>query len=392
MAFILRQIKEIDMEFRLECSLINHFASIRDYRDPRWRRHLLLDVLMIALCATIGGAEGWEHIEAFGKSHQEWFEQFLELPHGIPHHDTFRRVFERVRPDHFESCFGQWISAIQSVLNKEIIAIDGKSMHGSYTNSSHKMADMLHIVSAWASENNLILGQIKTNEKSNEITAIPKLLECLMISGCIVTIDAMGCQRDIAKKIKEQKADYILAVKENQGALYHALKGAFDWAESTRFEAMVYDQCEDKDFAHGRIEKRKCTVLPMMYLHSFKEKWMGLTSLIRIERERIIKLSGEISISCDYYISSLEMDAPLILGSVREHWGIENKVHWLLDVVFREDDSRIRERNSAQNMTALRRMAINMIRRDTSNKQSIKIRRMMAGWDSRYLEKILTVN
>lgn len=377
------------MEAILGCSLLQHFATIQDYRDPRWSRHLLTDVIILALCATLGGAEGWEQIEAFGKSHENWFRKFLVLSAGIPHHDTFRRVFERVRPDHFEACFAAWVSSIRVAFDKEVIAIDGKSMRGSYLDSANKTPDMLHIVSAWASQNNLILGQVKTFEKSNEITAIPKLLECLALSGCIVTIDAMGCQREIAKKIKEQSADYILSVKENQPSLYHALATTFEKAEAVQFQAMVYDQSTDTDCAHGRVETRKCTVLPLMYLHQFKEKWTGLSSLVRIESKRIIKLTGEVSIETSYYISSLSPNAKLILSSKRQHWGVENTVHWLLDVVFHEDASRIRDRNSAHNTTILKRMAINLLKRESTSKKSLKIRRMMAGWDMAYLEKVL---
>ena len=338
------------------------------------------------------GADGWEEIETFGRSHRDWFNQHLELPNGIPHHDTFRRVFERVRPDQFEASFHSWVQSVTLRFRQEVVGIDGKSMRGSYTDSADKTKDMLHIVSAWASENNLILGQVKTYDKSNEITAIPQLLKTLALSGCIVTIDAMGCQRAIAKEIREQGADYILTVKENQPSLHKAIEKAFIHGDSVKFETMVYDQHEEKDFAHGRIETRKCTTLPMMYLHQFKEKWEGLSSLVRIESERIIKRSGEVTREVSYCISSLPNNAELILSSKRRHWGIENQVHWVLDVVFKEDASRIRDRNSAQNFSILRRLAINMIKRETSVKKSIRQRRMMAGWNTEYLEKILSVN
>lgn len=380
------------MESFPNCSLLAHFATIQDLRDPSRRRHLLIDVLIIALCAVLSGADGWEEIEMFGKSHRDWFTKHLELPNGIPHHDTFRRVFERIRPDQFEASFQSWVQSITQRFHQEVVGIDGKSMRGSYTNSADKNKDMLHIVSAWASQNNLILGQVKTYDKSNEITAIPELLKTLELSGCIVTIDAMGCQRKIAKEIKAQGADYILSVKENQPSLYNTIDKAFKHADSVQYETMVYDSHEENDFGHGRIEGRICTTLPMMYLHDFKEKWVGLASIARIQSERIIKKTGEISVETLYYISSLPSDAKLILSSKRQHWGIENKVHWLLDVVFKEDDSRIRDRNSAQNFTALRRLAINMIKRETSTKRSIRQRRIMAGWNRDYLEKILSVN
>jgi predicted transposase YbfD/YdcC len=380
------------MESMLNCRLLDHFATIQDYRDPRWSQHLLIDILVIALCAVLCGADGWEEIETFGRSHLDWFQQHLELPNGIPHHDTFRRVFERIRPDQFEASFQSWVQSVVQHFKQEVVGVDGKSMRGSYTDSTDKTKGMLHIVSAWANQNNLILGQIKTHDKSNEITAIPQLLRTLVLSGCIVTIDAMGCQRAIAKEIREQGADYILTVKENQKTLHTALEKAFIHADSVKFEALVYDQHEEKDFAHGRIETRKCTVLPMMYLHEFKEKWEGLSSLVRIQSERIIKRTGEITAEISYCISSLPCDAELILSSKRQHWGVENQVHWVLDVVFKEDASRIRDRASAQNFSALRRLAINMIKRETGVKKSIRQRRMMAGWNIKYLEKVLSVN
>jgi len=380
------------MDQHLNCSLIGYFASIDDLRDPRWIRHLLIDILIISLCAVLCGADGWEDIETFGRSNIDWFKSFLALPNGIPHHDTFRRMFERIRPEQFEASFGSWVQSIRVAFKHEVVGIDGKSMRGSYTDGNDKSADMLHIVSAWASKNSLILGQVKTSDKSNEITAIPQLLKHLELSGCIVTIDAMGCQRKIASAIKKQGADYILSVKENQKGLYNAMDHAFNRADSINFESMVFDQHEENDFGHGRIESRECTVLPMMYLHNFKEKWEGFASLVRIKSQRTDKCTGETSLETSYCISSLPHDAKLMLASKRQHWGIENNVHWVLDVIFNEDHSRVRDRYSAQNLTVLRRLAINMIKREKSSKKSIRQRRMMAGWDRSYLEKILSVN
>jgi len=380
------------MEAHLNCNLIDHFATIDDLRDARWTHHRLIDILTISLCATICGAEGWEDIENFGHANKIWFKRFLALPAGIPHHDTFRRVFERIRPEQFEASFESWVQSVRIAFKHEIVAIDGKSMRGSYTDSRDKSADMLHIVSAWAGKNSLILGQVKTSTKSNEITAIPQLLKKLELSNCIVTIDAMGCQRKIAKEIKNQGADYILTVKENQKGLHKALENSFNQADSVNFKSMVYDQFEHNDFGHGRIEKRKCTTLPMMYLHNYKERWEGFSSLVRIESERINKCTSEVSRDVTYCISSLPHDAQLILTSKRAHWGIENTVHWVLDVIFKEDDSRVRDRYSAQNLTMLRRLAINMVKRESTSKKSIRQKRMMAGWDRTYLEKILRIN
>lgn len=238
-----------------DCSLFSHFANIQDLRDKTRRRHLLIDILFIALCAVLSGADGWEEIEEFGKLNKDWFKQYICLPNGIPHHDTFRRVFERIRPDQFEESFQSWVKSVTQCFSQEVVSIDGKSMRGSYTDSTDKNKDMLHIVSAWANQNNIILGQVKTYDKSNEITAIPQLLKMLEISGCIVTIDAMGCQRQIAKQINSQGADYILSVKENQQGLYNAIDDVFKHGDSINYETMVHNSHEENDFGHGRIEK-----------------------------------------------------------------------------------------------------------------------------------------
>ena len=348
----------------------NIFEEIEDPRSEKNTQHLLIDIFMLTICAIICGAEGWEDIETFGKAREAWLRQFLLLPYGIPGHDTIRRLFARVNPHEIQHCFRRWIRAVFKLTQKQVVAIDGKSVRRSYEDATDKNKGMLHMVSAWATENGIVLGQVKTNEKSNEIRAIPELLDVLAIKGCIVTIDALGCQRDIAKQITDQKGDYLLAVKENQGKLYHALISTFEKAQELSYKGMVYQDYKDIDAGHGRIETRQCTVLPIMYLHSFKLKWKGLKSVVLIERQR--ELKDRVETEKRYYISSLELDAELIANAVRQHWAIENQLHWVLDVVFREDYSRIRKDKAAENMVVMRHLALNLLKSLPSSKFSIK--------------------
>ncbi len=363
------------------------FGEIKDPRSDRNSQHLLIDIITITICAVICEAEAWEDIETFAKARESWLRQFLLLPYGIPRHDTYRRVFSRIKPEQLQKSFRLFIQEVFKVTDKQVIAIDGKSLRRSYESSNDKTKGMLHMVSAWAVENELILGQIKTREKSNEITAIPELLNLLVIKGCIVTIDAMGCQRKIAEQIVKQEGDYLLAVKENQGKLYQAMEKTFETAKEQAFKNMVYDTDESLDCGHDRIETRRCTVLPLMYLYHFKMKWKGLQNLIMIESKREIK--NQIQTEKRYYISSLSSSAKEFSEMVRSHWGIENRVHWVMDVVFREDDCRVRKGHGAENLSVLRHLAINLIRSEKSNTYSIKKKRYMATLDHAYLEKIL---
>lgn len=363
------------------------FNDLTDPRSPKNKQHLLIEIIVITICAVICGANGWEEIETFAKTRESWLCQFLKLPYGVPGHDTFRRVFARLNPEELQKSFRRWVRAVFRFTKKEVIAVDGKSLRRSYEDSENKSQGMLHMVSAWATENKLVLGQVKTREKSNEITAIPELLNLLVIKGCIITIDAMGCQRKIAEQIISQEGDYVLAVKENQGRLYQAMQKTFEQAEILAFQNMVYDQYEEVDAGHGRIETRQCIVLPLMYLHQFKMKWKGLKNLILIKSKREIK--GKVETESRYYISSLSAEAKPLATFIRQHWGVENRLHWVLDVVFREDDSRIRKGHGAENMAVIRHMAINLIKQDKSSKFSIKKMRYMATLDVSYLEKIL---
>ena len=342
---------------------------------------------MISICAVICGANGWEDIETFARARESWLRQCLKLKYGLPCHDTYRRVISALNSEEIQRCFRRWVRAVFRFTKKQVIAVDGKSLRRSYEDGSEKHKGMLHMVSAWAAENELVLGQIKTREKSNEITAIPELLRLLAIEGCIITIDAMGCQRKIAEQIHQQKADYILAVKENQGALYAAMQVTFSMAQSLDFKEMVYQQAEEADGGHGRIESRKITVLPLMYLHQFKLKWQGLRSLILLESMRVI--NGNMQREKRYYISSLDGEPMQMLQAIRDHWGIENRCHWVLDVVFREDDSRIRKKQGAENMAVLRHMTLNLLRQEKSTQASLKKKRYLATLDVQYLEKII---
>ena len=349
-------------------------------KDPcveRTRHHNLDDIIFIAIAAVLSGAESWNEIECYGEMKEEWLKEVLELPNGIPSHDTFNRLFSALDADELEKCFLNWIKSVNEITKGEVISIDGKTIRGS-KRLGFKTAT--HIVSAWADKNELVLGQMKVDEKSNEITVIPRLLENLLLKGCIVTIDAMGCQKKIARKIISKQADYILAVKENQKELFE------DVQDSVRV-LNPSDESEDIDYGHGRIETRKCYVLTDSSLVEEATKWKGLTSIIRIERERYFKATGKKEIESSYYISSLK-DALVINNGARKHWGIENKVHWVLDVAFNEDQSRKRAGNAAQNFSTLNRIALNLLKKDDA-KIGIKGKRKMIGWNNDYVFKVL---
>jgi len=362
-------------------SIGDFFSDITEPRDSN-KRHKLIDIVTIALCAVICGADAWEDIEEFGETRKGWFEQFLELPHGIPSHDTFARVFASMDPKEFQQAFLKWVEAVQTV-TKQIVAIDGKTLRRSHD----KNKSPLHLVSAWASENKMVLGQVKTREKSNEITAIPELLSVLELEGCIVTIDAMGCQKEIAKTIVDKGADYVLGLKGNQGTLHEDVKFYFEDALRSNFKGVGYDYHETVDGDHGRIETR-CywTVSDVDWLPD-KALWKNLTSIVMVQRERLI--NGETSVETSYYLTSLESGTEDVAKAVRGHWGIENSLHWVLDIAFREDESRIRKENAPANFAIIRHMALNLLRKETSFKRGLKAKRLKAGWDAEYLEKIL---
>jgi predicted transposase YbfD/YdcC len=370
-------------------TLSESFSGIDDPRTNRGKRHDLMDIISIAVCAIICGAEGWADVELFAKCKYDWLKGFLSLSNGIPSHDTFGRVFSRIDPKQFQNCFMEWVKRINELTQGQVIAIDGKTLRRSHDKSSAKAA--IHMVSAWATENSLVLGQTKVDEKSNEITAIPELLSLLDLSGCIVTIDAMGCQKKIAQQIVSQDADYVLAVKENQGRLLEDVEDLFSCGQRAGFEDMKHDFCQTLDKGHGRIETRRCWTIDDPEQLSYIETgryWPGLRSIGMVTAER--RRGNQVSVESRYYISSLESDAGRLLQATRSHWGIENRLHWVLDLSFREDESRVRTGNASENLAIIRHMALNLLRKDRTSKVSIKARRKLAGWDNDYLLSILS--
>lgn len=367
-------------------SILDHFSELEDPRIERTKRHLLLDIVGLSICAVIAGAEGWEDIEEFGKQKLKWLKTFLTLPNGIPSHDTINRVFRRLKPDQFQRCFASWTGSLHEALGLKQIAIDGKTLRRSFDRALSKNA--LHLVSAWSVENHLSLGQIAVREKSNEITAIPELLELLELHGAIVTIDAMGCQKEIAQQIVDTGGDYVLAVKDNHPKLHAALADHFLALHETDFKRGNYRSHTTREEDHGRHETRYYYTTPVPEsLDEFREDWAGIQSVgqaITIS-ERDGKETSEVRV----YISSLAPRVKRFATSVRGHWGIENSLHWVLDVTFDEDRSRIRKDNGPENFALLRRLATSMIKQDTS-RGSIRKKRKRAGWSNQALLNILT--
>ena len=367
-------------------SVVTFFAELPDPRSPLGRRHLLSDVLTIAICGVICGAEGWAEVEQFGRDKLAWLRTFLALPHGIPSHDTFGRIFARLDPKVFERGFVAWMEALTDRSGGRIVAVDGKTLRHSFDHASEQAA--VHMVSAFASANHLVLGQIATQAKSNEITAIPKLLELLDLHGAIVTIDAMGCQKEIARTILKQGGDYVLAVKDNQPTLHKQVTGLMDEGIRESFRWMHHDGCVETNADHGRIETRRVWSTPDVQWLKGTGEWPGLRSLAVVESTR--EVQGQTSRERRYYISSLDgKDAQVTAAAIRGHWGIENQLHWSLDVSFREDDCRIRKGHGAENFSRLRRIALNLLKNEKSVKIGIKTKRLKAGWNHDYLLRIL---
>ena len=368
----------------MSMKLLDYFKDVTDPRVERTKLHKLKDILAIAICATICGAEGWTEIAFFGECKQQWLKTFLELKNGIPSDDTFRRVISALQPDDFETYFQKWTKAISNN-HSDIISIDGKTLRRSHDNANGKSA--IHLVSAWACENKLVFGQVATDEKSNEITAIPKLLEMLVLDGSVVTIDAMGCQKKIAEKIIDGGGEYIFSLQGNHGTLHEEVKLFMDDAIANGDD---YDYSCDTDGGHGRVEIRNVWYCQdVQWIQDLKD-WPGLSSMVAVESQRII--GDNISTERRYFISSLSgIDAETIGRMIRNHWGIENKLHWSLDVTFGEDDCRIRKGFGAENVSRLRRIALNLLKQDETAKCGIKSKRSKAGWDEKYLQKILGI-
>ncbi|RMD70502.1 ISAs1 family transposase [Cyanobacterium sp. Dongsha4] len=367
--------------------LWKHFENIEDPRTSYLIEHKLVDIVALTILAVICGADSWVEIEEYGKSKQSWLERFLELPNGIPSHDTIARLFARLCPKQLQSAFLDWINHVAQITQGEIIAIDGKTLRSSYDWSQNKSA--IHMVSAWASNNNLVLGQLKVEDKSNEITAIPKLLAVLELNGCIVTIDAMGCQKNIAKNIIEKGGDYILSLKGNQGNLFEDVKQLFDWTLKNNYQEIIKEKYETIEKNHGRIEKRRYWLINSGTDFIDREKWVGLKTIGIVESER--KLLGQkATLERRYYLTSLDQGVEKFAQGIRSHWGIENKLHWCLDVGFREDESRIRKGQGSENMAVIRHIALNLLNKEKSCSRGKKAKRLKAGWDNDYLLKILS--
>jgi predicted transposase YbfD/YdcC len=377
------------MQEKPQNKIAEHFGSVQDPRIERSKEHKLIDIISIGICAVICGAEGWVDIENFGKSKETWLKTFLELPNGIPSHDTFGRVFSLIEPEEFQESFQGWIESIQELTKGEIIAIDGKQIRGSKDGFLGKRA--IYMVSAWAEANELVLGQRKVNEKSNEITAIPELLKILDISGCIITIDAIGTQTKIAKAIIDSGADYLLSVKENQGHLFEEISWLFEYDQQHNFKDAAYDHVKTTNKGHGRIEIRECwSISDPEYLQSLKgaSKWKGLRSIAMVTSTRIT--DKRTTVRNRYYISSLPSKAKHLLNVARRHWSIENELHWVLDVALREDRSRIRKENAPENFSVLRHLAISLLKQEKTAKGGIHAKQLQAAWNEDYLLKVLS--
>ena len=364
-----------------------HFAKVTDNRQQYKMRYPLFDVLLVTLVGVICGADGWEAIEEVGKNKLKLLKKYGYFHYGIPVHDTIARIISSIEPSLFQDCFINWMKEAEINTQGEVIAVDGKTVRRSYDNKGKQGA--IHMVSAFAAENGVVLGQVKTDEKSNEITAIPDLLSKLDIKGAVVTIDAMGCQKAIAKKIIQKEADYVLAVKGNQGHLSTAIRDFFDIAHEENFKQLSHHFTEEIDKGHGRIEHRRYWLTEdLSSIKDLTSQWVGLKSVGMVESERHI--GDKATIDRRYFICSLSETDELFAKAVRRHWSVENKLHWVLDVSFREDDSRIRRGNSAENMATARHISLNMLRKETTCKKGIKAKRFKAALDSDYVEKVLS--
>lgn len=364
-------------------TVAKYFEKLDDPRIDRTKLHILSDILIIAICAIICDADGWVDVENYGTAKYTWLTTFLALPNGIPSHDTFGRVFARINPIQFQHCFMRWMRAIYQVTHGEVVPIDGKTLRHSF--DTELGLAPIHMVSAWATRNRMVLGQLKVADKSNEITAIPELIKTLDIAGCIVTIDAMGCQKAIARLIIEQQADYILALKANQETLYTDVRTLLDQAIATNDAQLDYYETYDEN--HGRIEVRRYWTTTQLATIRTRDAWHRLQTIGVTESER--SLNGETTTERRYYILSLPSDAHMFGTAVRSHWQIENVVHWVLDIAFREDECRIRMGHGPENFAVLRHIALNLLRQEATFPGSIKSKRHRAGWNDAYLTRIL---
>jgi predicted transposase YbfD/YdcC len=365
----------------MKTSLHQFFSQLPDPRIHRNKKHLLIDIVILTIIAVLCGAESWDSIEMFGKSKKDFLSKFLKLPNGIPSHDTINRVFSLIRAERFERLFIKWAQSLKdSGISKEVIAVDGKTIRGSRDSYHDKSG--IHLVNAWANSNGLVLGQIESGDKISETAVIPELLKILDIEGCIITMDALYTQKRIAQNIVEQEADYILAVKDNQGYLKENVESAFLNQKPDSVDTSI-------EKGHGRIETRTCEMINMLDLFDVKEQWEGLKSLARVTAQREIrdKLTTEVRL----YISSVQADAKDFNSFIRQHWAVENSLHWTLDVTFREDAQRKRNGKAAQNFALVQKIALNLLKKEESKRMSLKNKRLVAAWDNEFLLKILTI-
>jgi predicted transposase YbfD/YdcC len=373
------------MEKRVGKSIVEHFSFLTDPRILLKTEHKLIDIVVITVCAVLAGADDWVEIAGFGRAKEDWFRTFLELPKGIHSHDTFGRVFARIEPEEFGNCLISWIREVFPSSGTDVIAIDGKTSRRSHDRANGK--GPIHMVNAWAVENRLILGQIKTEDKSNEITAIPELLKIIDIKGCVVTTDAMGCQKEIAKQIVKQGGDYVLSLKGNQGNLHKDVELLFEKAKEDNYKDLPHDTHTTVDGGHGRVETRQYTTIGDVDWFEEKSKWPKLTTFGMVESQR--DMGDHATQETRYFISSLPNDAERFAVAARGHWGIENGLHWCLDVAFREDDSRVRKGHGPTNLAIINRFALSLIKQDPSRKLGVKASRKRAGWDQDYLLHLL---
>jgi predicted transposase YbfD/YdcC len=367
-------------------SLVRHFSVVEDPRCQGKIEHRLIDILVIAVCAVIACAESWDDIALYGRSKLAWLRTFLDLPNGIPSHDTFRRVFMLIEPDAFERGFAAWVGSLVDGFEREVIAIDGKTLRRSFDRRRERSP--LHLVSAWASEQGLVLGQRRVHETSNEITAIPELLDQLALENSIVTLDAMGCQTAIAEQILARGADYLLVLKANHPLAYEAVAKHFDQT-CFRRGAPQRAACDTFDEAHGRLVRRRVFASTKAASLEALSTWPNLHTVLAVEALRSTNGTPKVETEIRYFLSSCR-DDPVVLGrAIRKHWAIENALHWVLDVTFREDDSRVRDQHAARNLAVLRKIAINLVGRDGSTKASVRARRKRAAWDNDYMLQLL---
>jgi len=366
-----------------------HFEHVEDPRVAYLVIHPLINIFTIALCAVIAGADSWSEVATYGQRKKVWLSQFLDLKMGTPSHDTFSTVFGVLNPRQLQDGFISWVRAINQRLQGEVVAVDGKMLRHSFDTAQEQ--PMITMVSAWATEAELVLGQLKVEEGTNEITTIPRLLRLLELNGCIVTVDAIGCQKEIAEEIVAQGADYLLAVKNNQEQLYQDIELFFRLSEENNFAKVDHTYERTVNKGHGRIEVRECWAISgdesLQFLRGCRD-WPRLQTIVRIDSQRHV--GDQVSQESRFFISSLPSDAKHLLQVKRSHWAIENELHWVLDIAFREDDSRVRVGHGAENLATLRHMAVNLLKQEKSAKGGIHAKRMQAAWDEHYLVKVLS--